>query len=89
MVLDTYGDEQLAADVCILRSYATHAASDSHTHSSFGDLGGLGHNLWRSPFESACLKGTCDAAQLARLCHLWEALEYDDVVDFIHGYRVT
>ena len=73
MVLDTYGDEQLAADVCILRSYATHAASDSHTHSSFGDLGGLGHNLWRSPFESACLKGTCDAAQLARL----------------DGYRVT
>ena len=38
MVLDTYGDEQLAADVCILRSYATRAASDSHTHSSFEDF---------------------------------------------------
>ena len=64
-----------------------HATSPWHGGSPrFVDLG---HTLWRSPFESACLKGTCDAAQLARLCHLWEALEYDDVVDFIHGYRVT
>ena len=59
-----------------------HATSPWHGGSPrFVDLG---HNLWRSPFESACLKGTCDAAQLARLCHLREALEYDDVVRF-HG----
>ena len=59
-----------------------HATSPWHGGSPrFVDLG---HNLWRSPFESACLKGTCDAAQLARVCHLREALEYDDVVRF-HG----
>ena len=40
MKMPRWVKQQLAADVCILRSYATHAASDSHTHSSFGDLGG-------------------------------------------------
>ena len=40
MKMPRWVKQQLAADVCILRSYATRAASDSHTHSSFGDLGG-------------------------------------------------
>ena len=40
MKMPRWVKQQLAADDCILRSYATRAASDSHTHSSFGDLGG-------------------------------------------------
>ena len=38
MKMPRWVKQQLAADVCILRSYATRAASDSHTHSSFEDF---------------------------------------------------